>query len=61
MGILTPDTSARDFFWVLIIRGFGLGLLSVPVSTMSLSTLKGAEIGQGAAMSGHDAPIGGHL
>ena len=30
-GILTPDTSAGDFFWVLIIRGFGLGLLSVPV------------------------------
>src|ERR1700712_250601 len=57
--ILSPDTSAGNFFWVLIIRGFGLGLLSVPVSTMSLSTLKGQEIGQGAAFSGMMRQLGG--
>ena len=57
--IIGPDTSAGDFFWVLIIRGFGLGLLSVPVSTMSLSTLKGKEIGQGAAFSGMMRQLGG--
>ncbi|RFS20189.1 MFS transporter [Chitinophaga silvatica] len=57
--ILTPDTSSKDFFWVLIIRGLGLGLLSVPVSTMSLSTLKGQEIGQGAAFSGMMRQLGG--
>ncbi|PUZ24649.1 MFS transporter [Chitinophaga costaii] len=57
--ILTPDTSAGNFFWVLIVRGFGLGLLSVPVSTMSLSTLKGAEIGQGASFSGMMRQLGG--
>lgn len=57
--ILTPDTSAHDFFWILIIRGFGLGLLSVPISTMSLSTLQGKEIGQGAAFSGMMRQLGG--
>ncbi|NCD69959.1 DHA2 family efflux MFS transporter permease subunit [Mucilaginibacter agri] len=57
--ILTPHTSSGDFFWILIIRGFGLGLLSVPVSTMSLSTLKGPEIGQGAAFSGMMRQLGG--
>ncbi len=57
--ILTPFTSSGDFFWILIIRGFGLGLLSVPVSTMSLSTLKGPEIGQGAAFSGMMRQLGG--
>jgi DHA2 family multidrug resistance protein len=57
--ILTPDTSWGDFFWILIVRGFGLGLLSVPVSTMSLSTLKGQEIGQGAAFSGMMRQLGG--
>ncbi|MBV8253602.1 MAG: DHA2 family efflux MFS transporter permease subunit [Chitinophaga sp.] len=57
--VLGPDTSSADFFWVLIIRGFGLGLLSVPVSTMSLSTLKGKEIGQGAAFSGMMRQLGG--
>lgn len=57
--ILTPYTSAGDFFWILIVRGLGLGLLSVPVSTMSLSTLRGQEIGQGAAFSGMMRQLGG--
>jgi DHA2 family multidrug resistance protein len=54
-----PDTSAGNFFWPLIVRGLGMGLLSVPVSTMSLSTLKGQEIGQGAAFSGMMRQLGG--
>ncbi len=58
-SILTPYTSSGDFFWILIVRGFGLGLLSVPVSTMSLSTLRGQEIGQGAAFSGMMRQLGG--
>jgi DHA2 family multidrug resistance protein len=57
--VLTPDTSSGNFFWILIVRGLGLGLLSVPVSTMSLSTLKGQEIGQGAAFSGMMRQLGG--
>jgi len=57
--IISPNTSGDDFFWVLIIRGFGLGLLSVPVSTMALSTLKGKEIGEGAAFSGMMRQLGG--
>ena len=57
--IIVPDTSAGDFFWPLIVRGLGLGLLSVPVSTMSLSTLKGQEIGQGAAFTGMLRQLGG--
>jgi DHA2 family multidrug resistance protein len=57
--ILTPDTSSGNFFWPLIIRGMGLGFLSVPVSTMSLSTLRGKEIGQGAAFSGMMRQLGG--
>jgi DHA2 family multidrug resistance protein len=57
--IITPNTSAGDFFWPLIVRGLGMGLLSVPVSTMSLSTLKGQEIGQGAAFTGMMRQLGG--
>src|SRR5437870_10666611 len=57
--IMTPQTSADNFFWVLIIRGIGLGFLSVPISTMALSTLKGAEIAQGAAFSGMMRQLGG--
>jgi DHA2 family multidrug resistance protein len=57
--IMTPETSGEDFFWALMVRGLGLGLLSVPISTMALSTLKGAEIGQGAAFSGMMRQLGG--
>jgi DHA2 family multidrug resistance protein len=57
--IIVPDSSSGDFFWPLIVRGLGLGLLSVPVSTMSLSTLKGQEIGQGAAFTGMMRQLGG--
>jgi MFS transporter, DHA2 family, multidrug resistance protein len=57
--ILTPNTASDAFFWILVIRGVGLGLLSIPITTMALSTLKGREIGQGAALSGMFRQLGG--
>ena len=57
--ILTPDTSKDAFFWMLIVRGMGLGLLFIPITSLSLSTLKGPEIGQGAAFTGMMRQLGG--
>ncbi|TXF74947.1 DHA2 family efflux MFS transporter permease subunit [Chryseobacterium sp.] len=57
--ILTPDTGERDFFWMLMVRGAGLGLLFIPITSLSLSTLKGQEIGQGAAFTGMMRQLGG--
>jgi DHA2 family multidrug resistance protein len=57
--ILTPDTGAPDFFWMLIVRGIGLGFLFIPITTLSLSTLKGQQIGQGAAFTGMMRQLGG--
>ena len=57
--ILTPDTSADNFFWMLILRGVGLGMLFIPITALSLSTLKGQEIGQGAAFTGMMRQLGG--
>ncbi|HEU4574360.1 MAG TPA: DHA2 family efflux MFS transporter permease subunit [Chitinophagaceae bacterium] len=57
--VITPHTGADNFYWILMVRGTGLGLLSVPISTMALSTLKGVEIGQGAAFSGMMRQLGG--
>lgn len=57
--ILTPDTSKEAFFWMLIVRGMGLGLLFIPITSLSLSTLKGQEIGQGAAFTGMMRQLGG--
>ncbi|MBI3137767.1 MAG: DHA2 family efflux MFS transporter permease subunit [Sphingobacteriales bacterium] len=57
--ILTPDTSSDNFFWMLIMRGVAMGLLFIPITTMSLSTLKGREIGEGAAFTGMMRQLGG--
>ena len=51
-NLLTPDTSSEAMFWPLVLRGMGLGLLFVPITTLALSTLKGSEIGEGAAFTG---------
>lgn len=58
-NILTPNTGKEDFFWMLIVRGMGLGLLFIPITSLALSTLKGQEIGQGAAFTGMMRQLGG--
>jgi len=58
-SIITPTTAEGNFFWVLMFRGVGLGLLFVPTTTLALSSLKGKEIGQGAAFTGMVRQLGG--
>tara|TARA_R110002049_G_scaffold3795_5_gene27603 strand:+ start:81023 stop:82600 length:1578 start_codon:yes stop_codon:yes gene_type:complete len=57
--IMTPDTGPEHFFWPLVVRGVGLGLLFVPITTLSLSTLSGKDIGDGAAFTGMTRQLGG--
>jgi len=57
--ILTPDTGEATFFWMLILRGFAMGLLFIPITTLSLSTLEGRQIGEGAAFTGMARQLGG--
>lgn len=57
--ILTPDTGEEHFFWMLMVRGMALSMLFIPITTLSLSTLKGQEIGQGAAFTGMMRQLGG--
>jgi DHA2 family multidrug resistance protein len=57
--ILTPNTSKDTFFWMLMIRGVGMGMLFIPITTLALSTLKGREIGDGAAFTGMMRQLGG--
>lgn len=58
-NILTPATPEKAFFWMLIVRGVGLGLLFIPITALALSTLKGQEIGQGASYTGMMRQLGG--
>ncbi|HNP33656.1 MAG TPA: MDR family MFS transporter [Flavobacterium sp.] len=58
-NVMTPDTGTEHMFWPLIVRGVGLGLLFVPITTLSLSALKGKSIGEGAAFTGMMRQLGG--
>lgn len=58
-SVITPDTGEEHMYWPLVLRGVGLGLLFVPITTLSLSTLKGKSIGEGAAFTGMMRQLGG--
>ncbi|WP_416443871.1 MDR family MFS transporter [Leeuwenhoekiella sp. A16] len=58
-NIMTPDTGGEHMFWPLVVRGLGLGLLFVPITTLALSSLKGKDIGEGAAFTGMMRQLGG--
>lgn len=58
-SIISPQTGGDDFFWMLMLRGMAMGMLFIPISTMSLSTLQGKQIGEGAAFTGMMRQLGG--
>lgn len=57
--IISPDTGKDDFFWPLIVRGIGMGILFIPITALSLSSLRGQDIGRGAAFTGMMRQLGG--
>jgi DHA2 family multidrug resistance protein len=56
---LNLSVGEHDFFWPLIIRGIGLGMIFIPLTTISLSGLTGSEIPQGTALSNMIRQMGG--
>lgn len=56
---LNLSVGPDDFFWPLIIRGIGLGMIFIPLTTLSLSGLTGKEIPQGTAISNMIRQLGG--
>jgi len=61
MSQLNTQVGAGDFFWPLIVRGFAMGLIFIPLTTISLSDLKGTEIPQGTALSNMVRQMGGSI
>lgn len=59
MSQSTLVSGRHDFFWPLILRGVGLGLLFVPLTTLSLSNLRGKDIPQGAGLTNMMRQLGG--
>lgn len=48
-----------DFFWPQVLRGFGTAMLFVPLTTIALSGLKGADIAQGSGLTNMARQLGG--
>ena len=56
---ISPTAGEQDFFWPLITRGVGLGLIFMPITTMSLAGLQGRDAGQAAGLTGMIRQLGG--
>jgi MFS transporter, DHA2 family, multidrug resistance protein len=55
----TLQSGTGDFWWPLIIRGIGMAILFVPLTTMAISALRGPEIGQGTGLNNMMRQLGG--
>jgi DHA2 family multidrug resistance protein len=56
---ITGLSGSTDFFWPLINRGVGLGLMFVPLTTITLAELSAEELGQGAGLYNFFRQLGG--
>ena len=56
---ISPTAGESDFFWPLILRGLGMGLIFLPITTMSLAGLQGKDAGQAAGITGMIRQLGG--
>jgi DHA2 family multidrug resistance protein len=59
MGQMTLDTSAREISITLIFRAIGMALLTVPLSSLAVSSLKSQDIPQGTALNNMMRQLGG--
>jgi len=58
---ITGDSGPRDFFWPLVGRGIGLGMMFVPLTTITLAQLSSAELPQGVGLYSFFRQLGGSL
>ena len=59
LSLVTPDVGVHDFFWPLIWRGLGLGLVYVPLTTLTLAGLDVRELPQATGLSNFFRQLGG--
>jgi DHA2 family multidrug resistance protein len=56
---ITGESGAHDFFWPLIGRGIGLGMMFVPLTTITLAQLSPRELPQGVGLYSFFRQLGG--
>jgi DHA2 family multidrug resistance protein len=59
LSLITGESGAHDFFWPLILRGVGLGLMFVPLTTITLAELAPRELPQGTGLYNFFRQLGG--
>src|SRR6185503_532706 len=59
LSLITGESGAQDFFWPLIYRGVGLGLMFVPLTTVTLAELSPVELAQGTGLYNFFRQLGG--
>jgi DHA2 family multidrug resistance protein len=58
---ITGESGGTDFFTALIMRGVGLGMMFVPLTTITLAELTHAELPQGTGLYNFFRQLGGSL
>ena len=58
---ITGESGSTDFFWSLIMRGVGLGMMFVPLTTITLAELNHRELPQGTGLYNFFRQLGGSL
>jgi DHA2 family multidrug resistance protein len=61
LSLITGESARADFFWPLILRGLGLGLMFVPLTTITLAELTRAELPQATGLYNFFRQLGGSL
>jgi DHA2 family multidrug resistance protein len=56
---ITGESGAHDFFWPLVGRGIGLGMMFVPLTTITLAQLTPQELPQGVGLYSFFRQLGG--
>ena len=59
LSLMTAESGGNDFFWPLILRGVGLGLMFVPLTTITLAELAPQELAQGTGLYNFFRQLGG--
>jgi DHA2 family multidrug resistance protein len=60
-GHFTTDSGQPDFFWPLILRGVGLGLIFVPLTNLALADLPMGQIPNGTGLFNLMRQLGGSM
>ncbi|HEV9036307.1 MAG TPA: MFS transporter, partial [Puia sp.] len=55
----TLESGTGDFFWPLIVRGLGMSILFVPLTTLALQDLPPQDMGQGTGLNNMMRQLGG--